>query len=99
MAAAHKIGGLQKGKTRRPDLAAVRSISTIGDQIDPKLALWCFDSLIYLARRHVITLGIQFEMVDQRLHRALHFAAAWWRHLAIVDFDRSLRHRGDRLLD
>src|SRR5205807_6780301 len=40
-----------------------------------------------------------FKMVDQRFHRALHFAARRWRYLAVVDFDRSLRHCSDSLLD
>src|SRR5207244_11078176 len=71
MAAAHEICRLQKSKTRRSDLATVRPIGAIGNEVDAELALRPFDSLIDLACRPVVALGIQFEMMHQRLHRAL----------------------------
>ena len=36
--------------------------------------------------------GVQFEMMDQRFHRALHFRTFGWHDLAIVAGDRAFGH-------
>src|SRR6516165_4475728 len=99
MAASHEIGGLKKGKARRSDLATVRPVGSVGNEIDAELAFRRLDRRISLASRNVVTFGIQFEMMDQRFHRALHFGARRRRHFAVVDLHRASRHLRDRLLD
>ena len=60
----------------------------VRDQVDAELALRRLDRRIDLAGRHVIALGVELEVMDQRFHRALHLAALR-RHDLVVE-------RGDR---
>src|SRR5262249_15799055 len=53
------------------------------DQIDAELALWRFDRRICLARWHVKAFGIELEVVNQRLHGALHLVSPRRRYLVI----------------
>src|SRR5215475_10521350 len=64
VAAAEKIHRLKMRKARRADLALVGLVRAVGDQIDAELALGGFDGSINLAGRHVITFGIELEMMD-----------------------------------
>jgi len=58
------------------DFALVWLISAIGDKIDAEFALGRLDRGIDLAGGYVVALGIELEMVDSRLHRALSFRRA-----------------------
>ena len=90
---------LQEGEARRADLAAVRPIGPVGDEVHGELALRRLDRAIGLAGRHVIALGIELEVVDQRFHGALHLVAGRWRDLAVHHMDRALGQLGQALLD
>ena len=79
-----EIHRLQMRKARRADFALVRLVGAVGDQIDAELALRRLDRGIHLAGRHVIALGVELEVMDERLHRALHLAALG-RHDLVVD--------------
>src|SRR6202161_3106808 len=87
MTLADEIHRLQMRKTRRANLAFVRLVAAVGDQIDAKLALRRLDRDIDLASRHMEALGVELEMVDQSLHRALHLAPA--RREDLVGFHRN----------
>src|SRR5262249_17892612 len=90
VAAAQKVHRLQMGKARRADLALVRLVGAVRDQVDAELALGRFDRGVNFARRYMITLGVKLEVMDQRFHRALHLFAFWRHYLVIVDRHRSL---------
>ncbi len=66
-------------------------------KIHAELALWAFDRGVGRARRHVKAFGIQLEMMDQRLHRALHLLARRRRELAVLDLHRPRLHLLDAL--
>ena len=69
------------------------------DEVDAELALRRLDRRVGLAGRHVVALGVELEMMDQRFHRMLHLGARRRRHLAVVDLDRPGRHLRERLAD
>src|ERR1700742_212168 len=98
MAAADEIHRLQMGKARRADLALVRLVAAVGDEIDAELALRRFDSGIDLASRHMHAFGVELEVMDQRFHRALHVTTARREDLAVGDRDRALSVRRPELL-
>jgi hypothetical protein len=55
-------------EARRPDAAAVGHVASSGDEKHAELALWRLDCRINLSCRHAITLGIELEVMDERLH-------------------------------
>src|ERR1039457_28316 len=90
MTPADEIHRLQMRKTGRANLAFVRLVAAIGDQIDAELALRRLDRDIDLASRDVEALGVEFEMVDQSLHRPLHLAPARREDLVVLHGYRPL---------
>src|SRR3546814_4125496 len=64
-----------------------------------ELALRRLDGRVGLAGRHVEPLGIELEVMDQRLHGALHFGATRRRDLAVRRQHGSIRHLLDALPD
>jgi hypothetical protein len=54
------------------------------------IALGRLDRGIDLAGGYVVALGIELEMVDSRLHRALHFGAQRRDDLVVLDGNRPL---------
>src|SRR6202171_1263420 len=99
MALADEIHRLQMRKTRRADLAFVGFVAAIGDEVHTELALRRLDRRIDFAGRHVKAFGIELEVMDQRFHRALHFAPARREDLVVLDRDRSLPVSRAQLLD
>src|SRR5690348_16612600 len=99
MAAGEIIHGLEMGEAGRADLAAIGPVAAVGHEIYAELALRRLDRGIGLPGRHVEALGIELEMVDERLHRALHLAAARRRHLMVGRDMRAIGHLLDALLD
>ena len=89
VALAHEIHRLEVRKRRRADLAAIGFVRTIAHQIDAELPLGAFGRDIDLARRHVEAFGVELEVMDQRFHRLLHFAALGRCDLAVVAGDRA----------
>ena len=81
------------------NLAPVRPVAAIGDQVDGELAFRRLDRGIGLPRRHVIALGVEFEVVNERFHRGLHVGAPGWRDLVVLDHDRAFGHLLDALAD
>src|SRR5215510_6306177 len=99
VAAAEEVHGGEMGEAGRADLALVRPVGAVGDEIDAELALGRLDRGVNLAGRHVKTFGVELEVVDQRLHGALHLAAARRRDLVVLDHHRTLPVRRARSLD
>ena len=68
VAPADVIHRLQMGKSRRADLAFVRLVAAVGDEIHPELALRGLDCGVDFAGWYVKALGIELEVMDQRFH-------------------------------
>ena len=92
MPTAHEIHCLQMRECRRADFATIWLIGTVRDQIDAELTLGTFGRDIDAAGRNLEAFGVEFEVMDQRFHRLLHFRALWRRNLAVVAADRAFRH-------
>src|SRR5450631_2809142 len=90
MAATDKIHRLQMRKAGRADLAFVGLVAAVGDEVDAELALRRLDRGVDLAGGNVEAFGVEFEVMDQRLHRTLHLAAARRKDFVVLDGDRSL---------
>src|SRR2546423_10191198 len=86
--AAQEIHRLQMGERRRPDLALVGPVGAVRHQVDAELALGRLDRGIDLARGHVMALAVELEMVNGRLHRALHLGAQGRHDLVVLDGNR-----------
>ena len=69
-------------------LHAIGLVGAVGDEIDAELALRRLDRRVDLARRHLVALGVELEVMDERFHRALHLAALGRRDLAVVGAHR-----------
>src|SRR5260370_40903683 len=83
VSAREEIHGLQMGKRGRADLALVRSVGAVGDEIDPELALRRLDRRIDLAGQHVEAFGVELEMMDRGFHEALHYLASGRNELVV----------------
>src|SRR6185437_9943820 len=99
MTAGHEVHCLKVREARRADLALVRLVGAVGDEIDAELALRRLDRRVNLAGRHVIAFGVELEVMDERFHRALHLAARGRHDLVVVDRHASLPFRRAQLLD
>src|SRR5262249_3089948 len=81
--AAQKIHRLQMGERGRADLALVGPVGAVRHEIDTELPLWRLDRRVDLPGRDVVPLAVELEVVDGRLHRALHLCA-WRRNDLLV---------------
>src|SRR6266481_1142432 len=89
MPATQEIHRLQMGERRRPDLAFVGPVAAVRHQVDAELALGRLDRGVDLAGGHVMALAIELEMVNGRLHRALHLSAQRRDDLVVPNDNRS----------
>ena len=97
--AAQVVHGLEMREARGADLAAVRLVGAVGDEIDAELALRSLDGGINLALGHMEALGVELEVMDERFHRPLHVTALGRDDLAVRGIDRALPFRGAKLLE
>src|SRR3954463_5319609 len=72
VAATEEIHCLEMRKTGSADLALVWLVAPVGYEVDAKLAFRSFDCGIDFPCRNMEAFRIQLEMVDERLHGALH---------------------------
>src|ERR1700683_1703784 len=86
--AAEKIHRLKMREAGCAKFDAVWLVRTVGHQINAELALGRFNCGVNLTSRHLIALGVELEMVDQRLHGPFHFSPSGRRDFAVV------RHHG-----
>src|SRR4051812_16504936 len=84
MPPAEKVHRLQVGEAWRPDLAPVGTVGPVRDEKYAELALRSLDSDIDLAGGNVEALGVQLEVMDQRLHRTFHLATPRRRDLVVL---------------
>src|SRR5690606_29389985 len=69
--AAQEIHRLQMREARRAQLAAVRLVGAVGDEIDAELALRRFHGGVYLARRHMVAFLVELKGGNHPSHRRL----------------------------
>ena len=82
----------------RAKFDAVGFVRAVGGEINAELALGRFDRGINLAGGHLVAFGVEFEMMDESLHRPLHLGPSWRRDFAVVGLDRPLAARRVQLL-
>src|SRR5262249_25374649 len=93
---------LEVRERRRANLASVWPVGAVGHQIDPELTLGRFDGGIYFASRNPVAFSVKLEVMNERLHRALHLGAARGNDLGInemgsTQLGNTLFHDADRL--
>src|SRR5216684_5151833 len=71
--AAEKIHRLEMSEAGRANLAFVRLIAAVRDEIDAELAFRRLDRGIDFAGGDMEAFSVELEMMDERLHGALHF--------------------------
>src|SRR5262249_11212466 len=76
-------------KRGRADLALVGPVGAVRHHVHAELALGRLDRGIDLPRRHVMSLAVELEVVDGRLHRALHLRTRRRDDLVVSDGNRS----------
>src|SRR5690606_8095556 len=86
---AKEIHGLQMREPRGAQLAAVRLVGAVRNEIDAELTLGRFNGGIYFAGGDPVALGIKLEVMDQSFHRLLHRGALRWNDLAVGRGDRA----------
>src|SRR6266542_3470900 len=98
MSARKKIHRLQVRERGGADLALVRPVGAVGNEIDPELALWRLHRRIYLSSRHTEAFGVELKMMDERFHGALHDFAPGRHDLVVRDAHRALPFGQPQLL-
>ena len=93
------VKAAQVRKARGADLAAVRPLAAVTDDIHAHLALWRLDGRVRLAGRHGVALAVEQKVVDQGLHVLLHGGAGRRRDLVVLDLDRAGGHLVQALVD
>lgn len=99
MAPRDLIETAQMRKPGRPDLAPVRPLAAIADNIHAHLPLGRLNGRIRLPGRDGVALCEQQEMMDQRLHVLLHRRAGRGRDLVVLDAHGAWRHLVEALMD
>src|SRR5215469_601523 len=87
VAAGKQIHGLQVGEGGGADLAFVGAVGAVGNQVDTELTFRRFDGDVDLPFRHTEAFGIHLEMMDGRLHGALHLGARRRHDLVVTHRD------------
>ncbi|KAI3486306.1 hypothetical protein L1887_50200 [Cichorium endivia] len=87
------------GKAGSADLASVRTVGAVRDEVDAHLALGSLDGRVRLAGRHGVALGEELKVVDERLHALLHGGTRRRHELVVVHLDLARGHLVEALLD
>lgn len=99
MATRDLVETTQVGETRSTDLAAVRTLAAVTDEVHTHLTLGGFNGRVGVTRRHRVTLGEEKEVVDQSFHVLLHGDTGRGRDLVVVDADGAGGHLVQTLVD
>ncbi len=86
-------------ESRRSNVTSVRFARAIGDQVHAHLALGRLDGRVGVTGRHLVALGEQLKVVNQRLHGLLHLGTTRRHHLVIVGAHLAHGHLVQALLD
>lgn len=89
----------QMRKARRFDLASIRLATAVADEINAEFAFRRLDGGVRRSWRHLETLGVQFEVMNKRLHASLHLLASRGHDLGIVASYFSFGHLIQTLVD
>jgi hypothetical protein len=89
----------QVGESRSSDLAAVRPLASVTDDVDTHLTLRGLDGRVRLTGWDSVALGEEKEVVDEGLHVLLHGGARRRADLVVLHLDRSGGHLVQALVD
>jgi hypothetical protein len=93
------IKSTQVSETGSTNMASVRSLTAVRNDVDTHLTLRGLDSGVSLTRRDGVTLGVEQEVVNEGLHVLLHGSSWGRRNLVVLDTDRTSRHLVETLVD
>lgn len=88
----HLIEAAQMSEPGRTDLAPVRALGTIGNNVHTHLTLRRLNGSVRLSRRYSVTLGIEQKVVNQRLHVFLHRRSGRGRDFVVLNTNWSRGH-------
>eukprot|EP01137_Pigoraptor_chileana_P034030 Opistho-2@25945 len=95
----HRVKSGEMRKARRTDLAAVGLGCAIRHEVHTKLALRSLDRRVRSSCGNGISLRVELEVVDECLHRVLHFGPSRGGDLVVVNTDLALGHIVQALVD
>jgi hypothetical protein len=84
---------------RRSDLASIRTLTSIGNEIDGHLSLGRFDGRVSFTGRDRVSFGVELEVVDQGFHALLHGGSRGRHDLLVVHLDGTEGHLVETLRD
>jgi hypothetical protein len=93
------VEATQVGEARSTNLAAVRTLAAVADEVHTHLTLGGFDGRVGLTGGHGVTLGEEKEVVNQSLHVLLHGGTRGRGDLVVLDADRAGGHLVQALVD
>lgn len=99
MALADVVETTQVSKTRSTDVASIRTLASITDNIYAHLALGSLNDGVSLPRRNSVTLGVQKEVVNESLHVLLHGGTGRRGDLVVFNTDGAGGHLVQALVD
>mmetsp|Transcript_33103 Transcript_33103/g.77411 ORF Transcript_33103/g.77411 Transcript_33103/m.77411 type:complete len:312 (+) Transcript_33103:307-1242(+) len=99
VALGHEVEALQVREAGCADFAAVWPVGAVRDEVDAELALGRLARGVRLAWRRRDALRVELEVVDERLHVALHLVARRRRELAVVGLDEPWLEQVEALHD
>jgi hypothetical protein len=96
---ADMIETTQVSESRSTDVASIRTLTTVTDNINTHLTLGSLNDRVSLARGNSVALCVQEEVVDESLHVLLHGGTGRRGDLVVLDTDRAPRHLVQALVD
>lgn len=99
MTLANVVKATQVSETRGANVASIRALATITDNVDTHFALGGLNGGVRLARGHGVTLCVEKEVVNECLHVLLHGGARRGSDLVVLDADGAAGHLVEALVD
>jgi hypothetical protein len=93
------IKSTQVSETGSTNVASVRSLTAVRNDVNTHLTLRGLDSGVGLTRGDGIALGVEKEVVDKGLHVLLHGGSWGRRNLVVLNTDGTSRHLVEALVD
>lgn len=89
----------QVSKARCTNVHTVWPLASVTDNVHAHLALWCLNGGVRVAWWDDVSLGVQKEVVDKRLHVLLHCGTRRRGDLVVLDLDGTGGYLVDTLVD
>jgi hypothetical protein len=99
MALGNSIETTQVSEARSANVAPVRTLATITDDVDTHLALGGLDGGVSITGRDGVALGVEKEVVDEGLHVLLHSCSGRRGDLVVLHADGAGGHLVQALVD